>query len=209
MYWDVGNVLVNDVNAVKRAELANAYGLDLAVVEQCYNTFRRGADFGWISDCEFWLTVAGCAGMEPAKVRLAGPLICHLRSHIRPMADTLALFHDIRNLGIPVGILSDDSREMGLAKAEVAGYLHTAAILIISGFHGLKKPDLPIFQLAISAAKTAMGADLQSNNLLFIDDNPDNIAGAAAAGFQTIRYQSPEQVRTELRERFGVVVDAK
>lgn len=209
VYWDVGNVLVNDVNAAKRAGLANAYGLDLSAVEQCYNTFRRGADLGWISDCEFWLTVAGCAGMEPSKVRLAGPLICHLRSHIQPIPGALGLFHGLRDLGIPAGILSDDSREMGLAKAEVAGYLHTAAILIISGFHGLKKPDLPIFQLALTAAKSALGTGLQAGNLLFIDDNPDNIAGASAAGFQTIRFQSPAQVCTELRERFGIVADGK
>lgn len=66
--------------------------------------------------------------------------------------------------------------------------------IIVSAHEKLIKPDARIYRLL----ETRFGLAL--SDCIFIDDNPDNVAGARALGMRGIQFQSPEQARRELTE---------
>lgn len=74
-------------------------------------------------------------------------------------------------------------------------FLELLETIVLSGEVGLIKPDPRIFQLLLERTGRRAG------DCLLIDDAPANIAAAAALGFQTIRFESPEQLRQELVRR--------
>jgi beta-phosphoglucomutase-like phosphatase (HAD superfamily) len=68
-----------------------------------------------------------------------------------------------------------------------------------SFFVGVRKPDEAIYRLAIRVTQRRPGA------CLFIDDRELNLEGARLLDMRTIHYQSPAQLREELR-RHGVTL---
>ncbi len=70
--------------------------------------------------------------------------------------------------------------------------------LVISGEVGLVKPDKAIFNLLLDRVRQPAG------KCLFIDDHDSNISAARELGFQTILFQSPQQLEAELR-RIGIL----
>lgn len=65
--------------------------------------------------------------------------------------------------------------------------------IVISGEVGLVKPDQAIFNLLLERIGRPAG------ECLFIDDHERNIHAARELGFQTIQFQSPQQLEAELR----------
>lgn len=59
---------------------------------------------------------------------------------------------------------------------------------------GLRKPDPKIFQKVLDLHH------LQASEVLFIDDMPKNIAGAQSVGLQTILFEDPTQLRSEIQK---------
>jgi 2-haloacid dehalogenase len=70
--------------------------------------------------------------------------------------------------------------------------------LVISGEVGLVKPDTAIFNLLLERVRHP------AYECLFIDDHNSNISAARDLGFQTILFQSPQQLEAELR-RIGIL----
>jgi 2-haloacid dehalogenase len=67
--------------------------------------------------------------------------------------------------------------------------------IVISGEVGLVKPDKAIFELLLERIGRPAG------ECLLIDDHDRNILAARELGFQTIQFQSPQQLEAELRSR--------
>ena len=57
------------------------------------------------------------------------------------------------------------------------------------------KPDAAIYERAAALAGVA------PEMIFFIDDRPDNVAGALAAGYDAVVYESPEQLHGALQQR--------
>ncbi|RPJ40436.1 MAG: HAD family phosphatase, partial [Chloroflexi bacterium] len=66
---------------------------------------------------------------------------------------------------------------------------------VLSGALKLVKPDPRIFEVFLEQIGR------KPEQCLFIDDSRKNIEAANSMGFQTIRFESPEQLERELRER--------
>ncbi len=64
--------------------------------------------------------------------------------------------------------------------------------MLVSGHEGLIKPDPRIFELLCRRH------GLHAPELVFIDDNADNVAAASALGMRALRFSSPERLRAEL-----------
>lgn len=62
----------------------------------------------------------------------------------------------------------------------------------VSGEIGLIKPDRAIYDHHIAAF------DLEPSATLFIDDSAKNVAGAKAAGWQSVQFIDPETLKTDL-----------
>jgi 2-haloacid dehalogenase len=77
-------------------------------------------------------------------------------------------------------------------------FLNKFRDIVVSGEERLVKPDPAIYRLLLERN------GLEAASCLFIDDNPDNVAGAEAVGMQAHRFTTPEQLRGCLT-RLGVL----
>jgi len=66
--------------------------------------------------------------------------------------------------------------------------------ILVSGEVKLKKPDPRIYRMLLEAHQ------LQASSAVFIDDSARNIAAAAVLGIQSIHFQNPEQLQSELKQ---------
>jgi 2-haloacid dehalogenase len=71
-------------------------------------------------------------------------------------------------------------------------FLHWFEGIVVSGQEKTRKPFKEFYEILFRRY------GIQPHNALFIDDNVKNAQGAEAVGLKTIRFQSPEQLRSEL-----------
>ncbi|MCT4372186.1 HAD family phosphatase [Yangia mangrovi] len=99
---------------------------------------------------------------------------------------TVALLRALRGRGVPVFALSN----FGIGTFEVAEeaypFLKDFDRRFISGHMGVTKPDAEIYARLETESGVAPG------RLLFTDDREDNIAAAAARGWQVHLFEGPE-----------------
>jgi len=91
-----------------------------------------------------------------------------------------------------VGALNNEARETNeyrFKKFELRTYLKVA---LSSCYLGLRKPDAAIYRCALDI----LGRPAE--RILFIDDRPENVAGAQAAGMQAIRFEGADALRDKL-----------
>jgi 2-haloacid dehalogenase len=65
---------------------------------------------------------------------------------------------------------------------------------VVSGFEGVAKPDARVFELLLDRFS------LDAAHTLFIDDSAANVDAAHRAGMQSLRFESPEQLRRRLED---------
>ncbi|MGY9047996.1 hypothetical protein P775_03110 [Puniceibacterium antarcticum] len=98
---------------------------------------------------------------------------------------SVALLRALRAKGIPVFALSN----FGIGTFEIAEaaypFLSEFDRRYISGHMGVIKPDAEIY------ARLEADCGLSAQQLLFTDDRPDNIAAAAARGWQVHLFEGP------------------
>jgi 2-haloacid dehalogenase len=111
-----------------------------------------------------------------------------------PIQPTVDIVHELRQAGYRLHGLSnwsDEKFQIARAKYEFFGWFDT---ILVSGSVGLLKPDPRIYVLFLERIRRVAA------ECLFIDDSEANVAGARQIGFETIRYVSSDQLRTELGE---------
>jgi len=102
---------------------------------------------------------------------------------------TVDIFYKLKELNYPCYILSNWSAETYEGMEEKYPFLKDFEDKIISGRDFLIKPDLAIYELAISRF------DLVPQETLFIDDRLDNIEAAQKLNFQTIHLTDPSLIQ--------------
>ncbi|MEM9642517.1 MAG: HAD family phosphatase [Pseudomonadota bacterium] len=104
------------------------------------------------------------------------------------------ILHRLRAQGTPVHALSNFGIE-SFAYAETQyPMLSDFDQRFISGHMGVIKPEVRIYEMV----EEALG--LQGADLFFTDDRADNIEMAAARGWSTYQFQTPEGLDAALRE---------
>jgi len=109
---------------------------------------------------------------------------------VQPVVDILRALKDA---GYPLyGLSNWPAEKFALVRP---GYPFFAYFddIVISGEVGLVKPDQAIFNLLLERIGRPAG------ECLFIDDHDRNIHAARELGFQTIQFQSSQQLEAELR----------
>ena len=152
------------------------------------NALRPAADRGELGESEFWAAVLQRNGVE------ARPGDLEFASYLEADGDLLTLARAAAR-EVRIGILSNDSREMARARRLRFGFDRWFAPIIISSDLGLIKPEPGIYLHALKAAACA------PPQCLFIDDRPENIAGAQAVGMQTHLFRGLDLLRKELEDR--------
>lgn len=105
---------------------------------------------------------------------------------------TVRILERLKAARVPVHAISNWSAETFPRAQERFPFLGHFDILIVSGREKLVKPGSEIFRLFLERAGVAAG------DCLFIDDNPANIATAAALGFQTELFRTADALEQRL-----------
>jgi len=72
-------------------------------------------------------------------------------------------------------------------------FLHWFEGIVVSGTEKTRKPFTEIYQTTLNRF------DIVAEESVFIDDNARNVDAAAALGIQTIQFQNPKQLTTDLQ----------
>lgn len=109
------------------------------------------------------------------------------------IAETVEILRALKDAGYPLFGLSNWSAEkFALVRAEYE-FFDLFDAIVLSGEEKIAKPDARIFEILMEQI------DYRAEECLFIDDSATNIAAARALSFQTIHFESPEQLAAELR----------
>lgn len=105
---------------------------------------------------------------------------------------TVTVLTELKESGYPLYALSNWSAETFALTRPLFAFFDWFDSLIISGAEQLIKPDPRIYALLLDR----IGKPAEA--CVFIDDSLKNISAAQALGFQTIHFQSAEQLHREL-----------
>ncbi|MGH8618556.1 MAG: HAD family hydrolase [Burkholderiales bacterium] len=112
-----------------------------------------------------------------------------------PIAGTVEILRELKARGTRLYALTNFSTEtwpVARARFEFLGWFEDT---IVSGEHGLIKPDPRIYALAIGRCR------LDPSRTVFIDDAPANVAAGRTAGFDALLFETPEKLRADLQAR--------
>lgn len=194
IYFDLGKVLVDFSVERMCRQIGETAGLAAERVAEILfeDQLQKRAELGEASDREFFEAFCQLSGTRPDYDALvaAASDIFEINCGVVPIVAQLA------QAGHRMGVLSNTCRshwEHCLSRYTIvaeAFSVHTLSFEV-----GACKPDAAIYQAAAEAAGVA------PEEIFFVDDIADNVAGAAAAGFDAVQYTSAAQVAADLRRR--------
>lgn len=192
--FDYGNVLIewNPRNMYSRYFPNDAEGME---------RFLHEADFaGWNAQQDrgrsFKEGVAEASRKFPQYAHLFQAYHDYWKDSIgEALWDTVGIVKRLKQKGCPLYGLSNWSAETFPHVCEKYEFFNLFDDMVISGKVGHVKPEPEIYHILLGK----IGKPAQE--CLFIDDSPANIQQAQELGFQTIRFESPEQLESALQER--------
>jgi 2-haloacid dehalogenase len=111
-----------------------------------------------------------------------------------PIQPVVEILSSLKNSGYPLAALSNWSAEKFQLIRKNYRFLEWFETIIISGEVKLVKPDPRIYLLLLERIQRP------AEECIFIDDSASNIQAAQEFGIQTIHFQSPGQLKTELHQ---------
>ncbi len=197
--FDLGDVVLKHTGAL--SGLSELLAADHDRFTDAYYRHRR--DYDRLSDAAtFWSSVAVSAGSRVPHATLIEELV-RLDdigwSDVDP--ETQLLIADLAESGTALAVLSNAPSSMGrlIQAQQWAGPFQQ---WFFSGDLGLLKPDPAIYEHLLENLGTAAA------EVAFLDDRPDNIAGAVACGIRGFVFTGAAQARTDLRSA-GVPITAR
>lgn len=194
LYFDLGKVLVDFSVEQMLNQMAAVAGVTSEKVREALFAGRLLAEHecGRLTSLQFYDAFCQSTGARPDLHQLA-VAAAEIFSLKTPM---LPLVAQLRQAGYRMGILSNTC-EIHWA------YCRQHYRIIAEGFDvyalsfeiGTMKPDRAIFQAAADLA------GCRPEEIFFVDDLPEHVAGARAAGFDAIQFASAERLAAELRNR--------
>lgn len=108
--------------------------------------------------------------------------------------ETVKIFRELKSAGMPLYALSNWSHEAFPVAYERYSFMKEFDGLVVSGYEKLLKPDHAIYRVLMERY------NVNPAESVYTDDNMDNAAAAGELGFYAIHFQSPDQLRRELKK---------
>lgn len=197
--FDVGRVLVDwqirflYERLIPEGEALDAFLRDV-VTEQWHFQHDEGRPFAETS--------AELIALHPQHadlIELFGPRFNDTNSSaIQGMPELLA---DLDSAGVPLFAITNFSGEFFPPfRLKYPDMFDRFRDIVVSGDEKMMKPDPAIYRLALDRF------GLKAEEAVFVDDNPDNVAAAAALGIHAIRFTDEPALRAALRDLgFGLI----
>jgi putative hydrolase of the HAD superfamily len=195
--FDYGGVICTPQPDSDVARLASAAGVPVPAFCDAYWEHRLDYDRAELDGTTYWQKVAAGVGRSFTAAQVAELIRLDNESwlHLRP--GTVALIEDVAAAGYRLALLSNAPAEV----AEVVAGLPVAAYFEHCVFsHSLRsvKPETECYRAVLAL----LGAD--PADVVFLDDKPENVAGAQALGIRSVHFTDPAQARAALAA-YGVI----
>ena len=106
--------------------------------------------------------------------------------------ELLSYLPQLKKLGLKTGIFSNANSILRERLREL-DLLDVSDILVISGEIGFQKPHKEAFQVLFEKL------ELKPEEVVFVDDSPENLRKADEIGYIPILYKSNEQLKADLK----------
>jgi 2-haloacid dehalogenase len=112
----------------------------------------------------------------------------------QPIDGTVKILRALKEQGIPCYALTNMETWTYPGRRDRYPFLQWFDGTVVSGFEGMAKPDVRVFELLLDRF------NLDAAHTLFVDDSAANVDAARRAGMQAVRFESPEQLRRRLED---------
>jgi glucose-1-phosphatase len=193
-YFDLGKVLVNFSTDQMVGQIGAVAGITVEETRAALfgNGLMRQHESGRISDREFYEAFCTATGRRPDFDALAAAAseIFELNLPVLPLVAQL------RQAGYRLGVLSNTcSTHWEYCRRRYRIVAEGFDVYALSFRIGAVKPEAAIFRAAAELA--GVGPE----EIFFVDDMAEHVAGARAAGFDAVQFTAAEALAAELRCR--------
>ena len=193
--FDYGMVLSGPPDPAAWQRMRSIAGLPEEPFHREYWAHRHAYDRGDLNAQTYWTSLATATGIVLTPQQIASLIAVDVDFWSTLNPPMLAWVRALQQAGIRTGILSNmpDAMETGLRARHpwIESFDHHTWSHALN----LAKPELAIYRAA------AEGLHTHPANILFLDDRPENIAAAHAAGMQAILYTDHASFEQEMHQR--------
>lgn len=196
LIWDMGGVLVRNMNPSIRGRLAAPYGMTYLDLENLFfgNDVAYQASIGKASEADSWEFVRQKLNIKPEEM----PAFIETYWSCDLFDEELYAFTMALKPCYKVGLVSNAYPETRASLAQRFPHFYDMFdVAIFSAEVKMAKPDPRIYQLALAEL------GVRPEEAVFVDDFIENVEGARAVGMQAIHFKNSLQARTELKELLG------
>jgi putative hydrolase of the HAD superfamily len=195
--FDFGNVVCFFPTEEQWAEAAQFCGVDAAEFKRAFWLHRDDYDRGG-DPTRYWMNIARLTGRAFDDAMIAGLVRREVAFWSHFDARVLDWAGRLRAAGIRTGILSNLPGPLARALRATPGFLDHFDQVTFSCEMGVIKPQPEIYRRAIE------GLQIAPTEGLFIDDRPENIEGARAAGLRVELFTTWEEFCKQDLARYGL-----
>jgi epoxide hydrolase-like predicted phosphatase len=188
--WDLGGVIVRTLDHSGRAHWEEQLGLSSGELSALVFEGEMGckASLGQASTDDVWNWVAGQLDLpHEARIKLERDFW----KGDRVDRDLIRFIRDLHP-AYQTGLLSNAWPDLRNAMENVWHIADAFDEIVISAEVGLVKPDTRIYYYILERM------NINPEQAVFVDDFPENIAGARAVGMQAIHFRNPAQAIQDL-----------
>lgn len=192
LFWDVGGVILTngwDLDIRRRA--AEHFNLDWEEMEERHERILADFETGRLSLAEY----LGQTVFYQARSFTLSEFEAFMFAQSQPHPETIEIIEALASQGkYLLGTINNESLELNLHRIERFDLRRYFTVFFSSCFVRIRKADEAIYRLALRVTQR------RPEECVFIDDRELNLEGARLLNMRTIRYQSPAQLRDELRQ---------
>ncbi len=196
--FDYGGVICTPQPDEDVVAMAAAAGVGVPEFRDAYWAYRLSYDRTELDGTTYWQKVSAALGRSFQASQMAELNRLDIASWQHMNEGTVALIEDLAAAGHRLALLSNAPAGPAEAIAALPVARHFEHVAF-SCFLGSAKPEPDCYR-AVLAMLGAPPADV-----IFLDDRPENVAGAAALGIRGVHFTTPEAARTALTGH-GIVV---
>ena len=195
--FDYGGVICEPQPEADRARLARASGAPVADFEAAYWRYRLDYDRAVLDVTAYWQRVAADLGRSYSDAEIAELSRLDAASWLTLQPGTVDLITGLAAAGQRLAVLSNAPSDVAEAvgRLPLAGYFEH---LVFSCALKSAKPAAECFRATLALLEADPG------DVIFLDDRPENVAGAAALGIRSVQFTGAPAARADLA-RYGIV----
>ncbi|MGH9455217.1 MAG: HAD family hydrolase [Candidatus Acidiferrales bacterium] len=194
--FDYGNVLSQPQTTADAERLAALCGTEFSRFSELYWRSRLAYDRADLTAGDYWAAILEAAGRTLSREQLRELIAIDGHSWARPNVAAIRWVEQLRKAGLRLAVLSNMPLEIRQYVISHCAWLSCFHHLTFSCDVGRVKPEAEIYQECLRSL------DLPPEEILFLDDRPENVDAAMGLGIHGLVFDNTENTRARASARF-------